>query len=176
MRSIPLVVRVRARNALEHLPALSVRQLRVERLPIWRIRHLRLEVLDIIFWRELRERRAGWQLTIVDVRTRRLVLTTKSGIPHLRGQAILEVQETRLAHALDLRAGRAHLGLLEPPTRSRVPPEDSEWPVADLALVPELLLALQVSAAGRRVGDGSKDDLPCGRKDWDRDLGVSRHA
>lgn len=113
----------------------------------------------------------GGTLTLVDVRTGRLVLAPKSSIPHLRRQAILQVQQTRLAHALDLRAGRAHLGLFESAACSRVPPEDSEGPVADLAFVAELLLALRVSEVpDRREGI---PDVPCGRRGWDRGLIVS---
>lgn len=53
-----------------------------------------------------------------------------------------QVQQARLADTFDLGASRADLGLLESAAASRVPSEDRERSVADLALVPELLLAL----------------------------------
>ena len=55
-------------------------------------------------------------------------------------EAVLQVQQTGLTNILQLGAGLAHLGLLEPHLGSGTPSEDSMWPGTDLTLLPVLLL------------------------------------
>ena len=58
-----------------------------------------------------------------------------SFLPHLNGQAVLQVEEARLADVLELGARLAHLGLLVAHLGAGAPPEDGEGPRADLALL-----------------------------------------
>ena len=53
----------------------------------------------------------------------------------VRAPNVLEIEETGLAHVLELGACLADFGLLEPHAGARAPPEDCERPLADLALL-----------------------------------------
>lgn len=76
------------------------------------VTHLALHILSIVL--------------PVDLARRRVTLYSKSGIPNLGRQPVLEIQKTCLANILDLRAGLADDGSLVSHAGARVPAEDGE--------------------------------------------------
>ena len=63
-------------------------------------------------------------------------------VSNLRGQAILQVEQTRLADVLDLRTSLTDHGRLETHAISRVPAKDREWPSARSTFAPKFLFGL----------------------------------
>ena len=83
------------------------------------------------------------EVLLVDGRPRQLVLDLESGVAHLHGQTVLEIEQTRLADVLELGTRLTDLGLLVAHAGTWTPAEDGERPIADLALTSVLLLHLE---------------------------------
>ena len=79
----------------------------------------------------------------VDLARRGLILDAERRVSHLRGQPVLEVEQTRLAHVLDLRARLANNRGFEAHARSRIPTEDRERSCTSPTGTAVLLLRLQ---------------------------------
>ena len=78
-----------------------------------RLTHLPIHILSIVL--------------PVDIATRSLVLQRERRISNLGREAVLEVEETCLAHVLDFGAGLTNDGGLESHAGAWVPAEDGEW-------------------------------------------------
>jgi len=76
----------------------------------------------------------------VDVARRRLVRDAEGGVPDLRWEVILEVEEAGLAHVARLCAGLTDHRRLEAHARAWVPAEDGERAGTGSTLPSELLL------------------------------------
>ncbi len=94
--------------------------------------HLALHILRIILPVYL----TGWCLT----------LNPKGSVADLRGQAILQVQQARLTHVLDLCASLTDDGSLEPHASTRVPTEDGERTGTSATRAAKLLFGLYVAS------------------------------
>jgi hypothetical protein len=91
----------------------------------------------------------------IHVARRRLVLQRQRRIPHLRRQPILQVQQTSLAHVLDLCARLAYHGRLKPHPIAWIPPEHRERSCACSAFSSEFLLGLKITDTDSQLHSGS---------------------
>ena len=81
--------------------------------------YLALHILSVVFPVDL----ARWCLA----------LNPKRGVAHLRGQPVLQVQQTCLTYVLDLGTCLADDGGLEPRAGTRIPAKHGEWTGAGAA-------------------------------------------
>lgn len=112
---IPLIIRVRSRKLLQHLPPNRRRPIHIQprfNSTITSILHLGLHILRIVL--------------TVDVGCRCFIFVAQSSVTDLSGETVFEIEETSLADVFDFGAGLADDGCFESGALAGVPAEHGE--------------------------------------------------
>lgn len=131
---VAFVVGIRPCELLQHLLSGSRRLARVQQtlvaFQLFAFKHKSCDISTILQRNKGRETHLPLHILRIilpiNLARRRLILQLQRRIPNLRGQPILQIQETRLADILNLCASLADDGSLVTHACARVPAEDGE--------------------------------------------------